>query len=455
MPSTTPQPPTSTSPWLTVAIVLSSIALAGSAAGASAVCSNTCTQDTTLEAHPGFASQRPLTQLAETDANQPSSFAELLDPSAVDATSGPSASQPSEAALVLADRFDVTPTATQLEQLRALDDLDAPLSTAVTDVIEAFLAYDAAARTHLPSTPADARTDAPSAGVAPVQDAGLDLLAAAETLEAAVAASSSSTLQQSPDVSMAPALMIDFDPEEDQTYTQDAALIVDVGGNERYLNNAGGNGLATEGLSPCDDPGQPGAAALIDLLDADTYGDVDDPRSCGVNGGGYFGAGFLADLGDDGDRYVTGDTPCQSVFVHGSCGANGGGVAGVGLLFDRGGDDVYDADDAGANGGGYLGGLGTLLDAGGDDEYQAGVFGVNGGGYVGGAGVLVDADGSDSYVARGLGANGAGLAGVGLLVDADGQDEYRTTRDGDHHEDESEIVAGTSGMRLDSDDAST
>lgn len=455
MPSTTPQPPTSTNPWLTVAIVLSSIALAGSAAGASAVCSNTCTQDTTLEAHPGFASDRPLAQLAGTDASQPSAFAELLDQPAVDAVSGPSASQPSDAALVLAERFDVTPTAAQLDRLQALDDLDAPLSTAVTDVIEAFLAYDTAARTHLPSTPADARTDAPSAGVAPVQDAGLDLLAAAETLETAVAASSTSTLQQSPDITLAPALMIDFDPEEDQTYTQDAALIVDVGGNEHYLNNAGGSGIDTGAIGPCEDPGQPGAAAVIDLLDADTYGDADDPRSCGVNGGGYFGAGFLADLGDDGDRYITGDTHCESVFVHGSCGANGGGVAGVGLLFDRGGDDVYDADDAGANGGGYLGGLGTLVDAGGNDEYQAGIFGVNGGGYVGGAGVLVDADGSDSYVARGLGANGAGSAGFGLLVDGGGQDDYRTTDDGDHDQDESEMVAGTSGMRLDSDDAST
>lgn len=455
MPSTTPQPPSSTSPWLTVAIVLSSIALAGSAAGASAVCSNTCTQDTTLKAHPGFASERPLGQLAETDASRPSALAELLGQPTVDATSGPSASEPSEAALVLADRFDVTPTPAQLDQLRALDDLDAPLATAVTDVIEAFLAYDAAARTHLLRTPADARTDAPSAGAQQVADARLGLLDAAETLKVAVEASSASTLQEGPDISMAPALMIDFDPEEDQTYTQDVALLIDVGGNERYLNNAGGSGLATEGLTPCEDPGHAGAAALIDLLDADTYGDVDDPRSCGVNGGGYFGAGFLADLGDDGDQYVAGGTPCESVFVHGSCGANGGGVAGVGLLFDRGGDDVYDADDAGANGGGYLGGLGTLVDADGDDEYQAGIFGVNGGGYVGGAGVLVDADGSDSYVARGLGANGAGLAGIGLLVDGGGGDEYHTTRDGDHDEDESAMVAGTSGVRLDSDDMGT
>lgn len=62
------------------------------------------------------------------------------------------------------------------------------------------------------------------------------------------------------------------------TYAVDCPLIVDVGGNDTYTNNAGGvNG---------------GAAAVIDLGGDDRYA---GNRASGANGGGSAGAGFLFD----------------------------------------------------------------------------------------------------------------------------------------------------------------
>ena len=152
------------------------------------------------------------------------------------------------------------------------------------------------------------------------------------------------------------------------TYAVDCPLIIDVGGDDTYTNNAGGvNG---------------GAAAVIDLAGDDRY---------------------------EGNR---------------ASGANGGGSAGAGFLFDARGNDTYSAANNATNGGGYFFGQGFLLDAGGNDRYTATNTGTNGGGASLGSGALIDLGGTDVYSAGGNGTNGGSAAGQGLLLDIGGTDSY-------------------------------
>lgn len=209
----------------------------------------------------------------------------------------------------------------------------------------------------------------------------------------------------------------------DDTYHNDTILILDVGGNDTYLNNAGGSNLAS-GL--CDPLRARGAALLIDLGGNDTYGNatrsIDARRTCGTNGGGYYGLGALFDYAGD-DKYAAGHGP-----------ANGGGWAGVGLLRDYAGDDEYVGGDGGVNGGGAAFGSGSLMDYAGDDRYASripegpGPIWVNGGTNGGanlGRGCLVDFAGNDSYSAVVGGVNGGVQdAGFGLLMDFSGSDVY-------------------------------
>lgn len=152
------------------------------------------------------------------------------------------------------------------------------------------------------------------------------------------------------------------------TYAVDCPLIVDVGGDDTYTNNAGGaNG---------------GAAAVIDLAGDDRY---------------------------EGNR---------------ASGANGGGSVGAGFLFDAAGNDTYSAANNATNGGGYFFGQGFLLDAGGNDRYTATNTGTNGGGASLGSGALIDLGGADVYSAGRFGTNGGSAAGQGLLLDTGGTDSY-------------------------------
>lgn len=229
---------------------------------------------------------------------------------------------------------------------------------------------------------------------------------------------------------------------------------------------------------------QAGAAALIDLGGADVYGRQGTRRSCGVNGGAAFGAGFLLDLAGD-DLYRAGvDVTCRGQACQiGSFGVNGGGAFGAGFLLDAAGDDTYqagvratlespcgnltlvtqqfvampcDIGSRGTNGGGFLG-AGALLDLAGNDTYQAGndaaclatttgmcdvgADGVNGGAakfYLDGVGSLLDLAGDDEYVVgrnatctasdlcnvASWGVNGGGATGPGLLFDRAGTDWY-------------------------------
>jgi hypothetical protein len=311
--------------------------------------------------------------------------------------------------------------------------------------------------------------------IPPARDALLD---AAVQLHDALLAASANQLNTVGPVDIPGVLHIDL-ATTDNVYTHDYALLIDAGGNDIYLNNAGG---ANGGIGYCSMAISLNvAAALLDLGGDDAFG---DGRSCGANGGGSLGAGFLLHatgtgayaagrLGVNGGGYVGGagflvDAGQDDTYVsHGDArvamggqGANGGGEGGIGFLADFNGNDLYQAQPGagGVNGGSYLGagvlidgggndqyitgsggvnggantGSGFLLDAGGDNEFLAGGAGANGGSYGPGlvAGLLVSGEGNDTYIASGGGSNGgASYAGVGTLIDLGGDDSYAA---GDH-----------------------
>jgi hypothetical protein len=153
-------------------------------------------------------------------------------------------------------------------------------------------------------------------------------------------------------------------------YGADAALIIDLGGDDVYSNNCG---------APPSAKGQ-------------RIGSV----------------GIIVDL-DGNDRYLaTAD------------GALGSGVAGIGMLIDKGGDDIYQG--ANLTQGSGLGGVGVVWDASGNDIYigegaaQAAAF------Y--GVGLLVDERGDDFYSAWQIAQGFGGSGGVALLHDRSGNDFY-------------------------------
>jgi hypothetical protein len=155
----------------------------------------------------------------------------------------------------------------------------------------------------------------------------------------------------------------------DNVYTEDAALIIDLGGNDTYLNRAGGSSR------------QIPFSVAIDLAGDDLY----DAPSDSAQGAGFIGGGFLVDLKGD-DHYIARNF------------AQGSGMLGVGVLADLSGHDQYTAVAASQGAGAF--GIGLLADAGGNDQYSGARF-VQGFGYVKGFGAIVDAAGNDQYFAGG------------------------------------------------------
>jgi hypothetical protein len=179
----------------------------------------------------------------------------------------------------------------------------------------------------------------------------------------------------------------------DSVYANDYLLLVDVGGNDTYRNNVGGNmvdlnfapagstvpGLrgtgpargcqrAIPGLAAADCV--PSAAVLLDLHGQDTYGVKESPdhdagcttdpvvRRMMTGGAGFLGVGILRDAGDTADAYT------------GKTGALGAGhIFGLGLLSDTGGDDTYHAV-RNSQGFALVGGVGLLHDQAGRDRYD-------------------------------------------------------------------------------------
>jgi plastocyanin len=242
----------------------------------------------------------------------------------------------------------------------------------------------------------------------------------------------------------------------------DFILDVDAGGNDTYLDNAGGNLIDVRaeprGLAKgCSNPAYDLAAGrcviaeslLVDVAGNDTYGQMEAPEQ-GV------------------DALCTNDLLVRRVVT------GGAGAWGVGVLIDGGGDDTYMAKSV-SLGAGHFGGTGILLDEGGNDHYTA-IRLAEGFGTLGGTGILHDRGGNDTYTyylprpkypgaadhspgaggALDTGGNcdgvsrwnlGSGfLGGVGIIVDDAGNDTYEAAAPTQHEPGASGIIRETGSM---------
>ncbi|MEN3026957.1 MAG: HEAT repeat domain-containing protein [Chlorobiota bacterium] len=201
-------------------------------------------------------------------------------------------------------------------------------------------------------------------------------------------------------------------PGED-TYVGDFTLILEVGGNDRYVFPKLSKSAALE---------RP-VRIVVDLAGDDSYDGGDYTL-----GAGFFGCGFLIDLQGN-DIYRS---------RHFSQGA---ALAGLGFLWDGGGADLYACGVHGQGAAAF--GIGLLMDGGGNDLYRCFAQG-QGFGFVRGYGALVDRSGNDSYIAQSpyvdalrydqrfltftqgaaLGYRLLASGGIGILLDSAGNDTY-------------------------------
>ena len=227
-------------------------------------------------------------------------------------------------------------------------------------------------------------------------------------------------------------------------YAEDAALVLDLGGDDLYLNNAGGTRagipvavvvdwegndryLSKENFSQ--GAGMMGGGFLIDLSGSDIFDALD-----GAQGAGFLGAGIL--YHGSGPGIYKGRRSCQ-----------GTGQMGIGLLWDREGDTVYNCSLEG-QALGLFKGAGLLMDEGGNDYYQLGGLepdfrdperstvsmgqGFGRGfrqdekkdGVSGGIGLLIDKSGNDTYTADYFAQGASYYYGIGILDDLSGDDRY-------------------------------
>jgi HEAT repeat protein len=224
-------------------------------------------------------------------------------------------------------------------------------------------------------------------------------------------------------------------------YNGDFALIIDLGGDDRYNSRAG---AAVNGLSRT-------VSAVIDLGGNDLYLSPKAANfACGV-----LGLGAVVDVSGD-DVYRSGAFSQAAAFCGAALLFDGGGddlyraglfaqgaaVCGVALLVDGGGRDVYDLTEYG-QGFASTFAAAALVDNGGNDVYRAGGFDPHtplrpedyrsfaqgfavgsrprGGG---GLALLYDRAGNDSYIGE-IYAQGVGYwYSLGALVDEAGNDVY-------------------------------
>jgi tetratricopeptide (TPR) repeat protein len=231
------------------------------------------------------------------------------------------------------------------------------------------------------------------------------------------------------------------------TLRRDVAILIDLGGDDVYLNNAGGCRSGDFGVALC-----------LDHSGNDHYLAPDERY---VQGFGFLGTGMLVDLAGD-DEYVAGDFS-QGAGIVGvgtiwdaqgddrftaQTFCQGAGMFGLGVLLDDSGEDFYDCASLGQGAATTLG-LGLLSDLAGDDRYHlsigggkdalSGLPGYGQGGALsfrhypwdrkltayGGVGMLVDAEGNDRYRTKGwCDQGGSYIMSLGVLYDADGNDHY-------------------------------
>ena len=256
-------------------------------------------------------------------------------------------------------------------------------------------------------------------------------------------------------------------------YGADAALIIDLGGDDIYRNNCG--------APPNEGGKRAGSVGLIvDLAGNDRYLGAADASI----GSAIARVGMLFDKGGD-DIYVGAnltqgsgfggvgvvwDASGNDIYI-GHEGAQASAFFGVGLLIDESGHDFYSAWQirsgvwqqrrdrtlarqggerflsrgqvpslyAGSNqfsgwaqgvGCGFRGftpgGIGMLADGQGDDQYQGGDF-SQGCGYFFGLGLLYDGRGEDDYRGGRYAQGAAAHQAIGVVVDAEGNDSYAAT----------------------------
>jgi hypothetical protein len=155
--------------------------------------------------------------------------------------------------------------------------------------------------------------------------------------------------------------------KNDNRFVGEAALLIDLDGDDRYISTAAENGQAP--LNVC---------VSIDFGGNDFY---DARRHKSGQGAGSLSIGLMVDR-DGNDEYQAGDI------------AQGAALFGVGLLCDQAGNDIY-----------HMGLMGQGF----------GLFGF---------GALADLDGNDRYVQKGMGQGAGSTLGVGALLDAQGNDKY-------------------------------
>lgn len=154
----------------------------------------------------------------------------------------------------------------------------------------------------------------------------------------------------------------------DNVYHDDCAIIIDIGGDDRYMNRAGG-----------------------------AVGVLDKPFST------------VIDLAGD-DCYFS-----DRLFSQGAA------LFGAGVLIDCAGNDVYRASHY--TQGASIFGTGLLWDMAGDDMYQAGFFAQGASDF--GTALLVDNSGNDTYRCWCYGQGFASTWAAGTLADLEGNDVYR------------------------------
>ncbi|MEW6026946.1 MAG: hypothetical protein AB1599_06615, partial [Planctomycetota bacterium] len=269
-------------------------------------------------------------------------------------------------------------------------------------------------------------------------------------------------------------------------YQENAAVIIDIGGDDFYANQQAGSIPPDQSFSiiidfagndryssykyGCQGAGVMGVGILYDGAGNDIYIAQDWAQGAGllgvgilvdsygydsykgqeyVQGAGLFGLGILIDevrYKKSMDDLFANDSYQANKFAQGFAGPKG-----FGLLIDTAGDDYYLASTRHPNGypdnpgtfDGWAqgcgtgmraysdpsmsrsGGIGVLIDQDGEDYYEAGTF-SQGGGYYFGWGILADEGGNDEYLGTRYAQGFAAHSAIGYFIDEGGDDQYKT-----------------------------
>lgn len=267
-------------------------------------------------------------------------------------------------------------------------------------------------------------------------------------------------------------VVIDTTGTDNTHVLSDPLLVVDTGGNDRYVfaSRSARNRIAVVLDMAGDDryealtPGSDAAAGLLGYgVLWDARGDDRYQGAWLAQASAVMGAALLVDGGGD-DRYdATGlaqgyalaglallaDLAGADQYTAATHAQGSAGPGAVAVLFDAAGDDRYmlraepvvlrssqlpdrnvsmgQGAGRGWQGDGHApalaGGVGVLVDLAGDDHYSAQVF-AQGAGYYFGVGALLDGAGADRYEAAWYAQAAAAHAGAGVLLD-EGSDDDR------------------------------